>query len=95
MPRRKHVKIIIASDGTCTVDAIDFIGPACQAATLEIAAALGGQIDHQHDQPEARLRERSGERGQEAAKGPESGLLAMGKSAPCGPTRSATTLPLA
>ena len=68
MPRGKHVKIIIAADGTCSVDAINFIGPACQAATLEITAALGGQIDDQHDKPEARIRERCGEREQEGAK---------------------------
>lgn len=59
MPQSKHIKIIIGADGTCSVDAIDFIGPACQAATLEIASALGGPIEHQHVKPEARLRERS------------------------------------
>ena len=56
MPRGKHVKILIASDGTCAVDAINFTGPSCQAATGEITAVLGGQIDHQHTKPEARVR---------------------------------------
>jgi hypothetical protein len=46
MPRGKHVKIIIAPDGTCTVDAINFTGASCRAATGEITAAPGGQIDH-------------------------------------------------
>ena len=61
MPRSKHVKIIIAPDGACTVDAINFTGPSCQAATGEITAALGGQIDHQRLKPEARIREACGQ----------------------------------
>ena len=59
MPRGKHIKIIIAVDGQCAVDAVNFTGPACQIATLKITSALGGEIEHQHDKPEARLRERS------------------------------------
>ena len=68
MPRGKHIKLIIGVDGSCKIDAVNFIGPACQAATLEITAALGGQIDRQHDKPEARIRERCGEREREGAK---------------------------
>ena len=68
MDRAKHLKIIIASDGTCSADAINFTGPACQAATGEITAALGGQIDHQHDKPEARIRGRCGEGEREQAR---------------------------
>jgi len=60
MPRGKHLKIIIASDGTCAVDAINFVGPACQAATQEITDAIGGRLRHEHDKLEARLRERTG-----------------------------------
>ena len=59
MSRGKHIRIIISPDGTCTVDALNFTGPACQVATGEITAALGGQIDHQRDKPEARLRQQS------------------------------------
>ena len=59
MPHGKHIKIVIAPDGGCAVDAINFTGPACQIATLEISSALGGEIEHQHDKPEACLRERS------------------------------------
>ena len=68
MPTGKHIKIIIAADGTCAIDAINFTGPSCQAATGEIAAALGGQIDHQHAKPEARLRERCGQSEREQAR---------------------------
>ena len=68
MPRGKHIRLIISIDGTCSVDAINFTGPVCKAATLEITAALGGQIDHQHDKPEARIRERCKERDQEGAR---------------------------
>ena len=59
MPHGKHIKVVITVDGTCSVDAINFTGPACQAATLEIATVLGGQIERQREKPEARLRERS------------------------------------
>ena len=68
MPRDKHVKIIIAPDGTCAVDAINFTGPSCQAATGEITAALGGQIDHQRLKPEARVRQRGGQGEREQAR---------------------------
>ncbi len=68
MPRGKHVKIIIAPDGTCTVDAINFTGPSCQAATGEITTALGGQIDHQRVKPEAHVRERCGQSEREQAR---------------------------
>ncbi len=68
MPRGKHVKLIIGVDGTCSIDAINFTGPACQAATMEITTALGDQIDHQHDKPEARIRGRCGEGEREQAR---------------------------
>jgi len=55
MPHSKHITVIIAPDGTCSVDAINFTGPACQVATGEITAALGGHIDHQRLKPEARI----------------------------------------
>ena len=68
MPRGKHLKIIIASDGTCQIDAFRFVGSACQVATGEITAALGGQIDHRHDKPEARIRQRCGQGEREQAR---------------------------
>ena len=64
----KQIRIIIGVDGKCSVDAINFTGPACQIATTEITSALGGQIDHQHDKPEARRCERSGEGERERAR---------------------------
>ncbi len=56
MPHGKHIKIIIGVDGECAIDAINFTGTACQVATLEMASALGGQIEHQREKPEARTR---------------------------------------
>jgi hypothetical protein len=68
MPRSKHLKIIIGVDGACSIDAISFTGTACQVATIEITTILGGQIEHQHDKPEARLRERCGQAERESAR---------------------------
>jgi hypothetical protein len=68
MPHGRHIKIIIGVDGTCSVDAINFTGPACQAATLEIASALGGPIERQHVKPEARLCQRSATTEREGAR---------------------------
>ena len=68
MPHATHIKVVISVEGECAIDAINFTGPACQAATLEIASVLGGQIEHQHEKPEARLRERCGEREREEAR---------------------------
>ena len=68
MSRGKHITVIIGVDGSCSVDAINFIGPACQVATQEITAVLGGRIDYQHLKPEARLRERCGQGEREAAR---------------------------
>ncbi len=62
MPAGKHMKIIIAADGTCRIDALNFVGPACQAATQELTALLGGAVVQQHLKPEARLRERADQR---------------------------------
>ena len=67
MPRGKHVKLIISIDGGCSIDAVNFTGPSCQAATQEITAALGGQVGHQHSKPEARIRQRCGQREREQA----------------------------
>ena len=68
MPQRKRIKIIIAVDGECAINAINFTGPACQSATMEITSALGGQIDHWHEKPEARIRVPSGEGEREGAR---------------------------
>jgi hypothetical protein len=60
MPRGKHLKLIIGVDGTCSIDAVNFTGPSCQAATQEIAHALGGQVVQEHAKPEARIWKRCG-----------------------------------
>ncbi len=64
----KHVKITIAPGGTCTVDAMNFTGQSCHTATAEITAALGGQIDHLRDKPEARRRAQTGQPEREASR---------------------------
>ena len=68
MPRGKHIKLIIGVDGSCQVDAINFTDGSCRAATQEITAVLGGQIDHQHDKPETRCRMHAGQREREGAR---------------------------
>ena len=68
MPRGKHIKLIIAVDGSCRVDAVNFTGPSCKAATKEITSALGGQIDHEGTKPEARIRQRCGQGEREEAR---------------------------
>ena len=68
MKREKHIKITISSDGAVSVDAIGFRGSGCKAATLEITAALGGQIDHEDEKPEIRLREQRGQSERETAR---------------------------
>lgn len=68
MPRGKHIKVIIALDGGCSVDAVNFTGPTCQTATQEITAVLGGQITREQLKPEARVRERIGQAGRECTR---------------------------
>jgi len=68
MPRGKHIQIIIGVDGRCRIDALNFTGPACLAATAEIAAILGGQIDQEYDKPEARAAQRRGHQEPEQAR---------------------------
>ncbi|MCB9867739.1 MAG: DUF2997 domain-containing protein [Phycisphaerales bacterium] len=68
MPRGKHLKVIIAIDGSCSVDALNFTGSACRVATLEITSMLGGDVTGQHDRPEARLHERASQAEREGAR---------------------------
>jgi hypothetical protein len=68
MPRGKHVKLMIGVDGRCSIDAVNFTDASCKSITQEIAAAQGGQIAHQHDKPEARIRHRGGQAEQEHAR---------------------------
>jgi len=68
MPRGKYIRIIIAKDGSCSVDAMNFTDASCQAATKEITSALGGQIDKSRPKPEARIRSRCGQPESERAR---------------------------
>ena len=68
MSQNKQLKIRIAADGTCAVDALNFVGPACQAATAEIVVALGGAVQNEQLKPEARQREPRRQRDREAAR---------------------------
>lgn len=67
MNKERHLRIVIGMDGSCSVDAINFTGPSCRTATMEVASALGVQIGH-HDKPEVRMRERSGQSDREQAR---------------------------
>ena len=49
----KHVRMIIKSDGSCTVDAVNFTDATCTQATQQILSALGGTITEDHLKPEA------------------------------------------
>jgi hypothetical protein len=49
----KHVRMIIRSDGSCTVDAINFTDATCTQATQQILGALGGPITEGRLKPEA------------------------------------------
>ncbi len=62
MPAGKQIKVIIAADGTCAIDALNFVGSTCQLATQELARLLGGAVTHQELKPEAWLREPAGQR---------------------------------
>ena len=68
MVRGKSVKIVISADGTCSIDALNFVGPACQAATQEITALLGGAVTRQQLKPEVWLRDVATQRQQETAR---------------------------
>ena len=68
MPRGKHIRIIIATDGSCSVDAMNFTDASCQTATQEIASALGGQTNKSRLKSEARIRSRCGQPESEQAR---------------------------
>lgn len=68
MRRNQHLRMVIAVDGTCRIDAVNFAGSACQVATLELAAVLGGGVLSQRSKPETWLRERALPNQQEEAR---------------------------
>jgi hypothetical protein len=57
MPSGTHVKIIIHTDGSCAIDALNFTDATCTQATQQITAALGGQVIQDRLKPEARNRQ--------------------------------------
>jgi hypothetical protein len=68
MNQGRHIKLIIGVDGSCSIDAVNFTGPSCQAATREIARALGGRVLQEHAKPEARARLRAAQSERERAR---------------------------
>ena len=52
----KHVEVVVAPDGTCTIDAVNFTDASCTQITRQLAAALGGQILSDRRKPEAAIR---------------------------------------
>jgi len=64
----KHVQIIIAPDGTCTIDAINFKDASCTQVTQQLIAALGGQVVADQLKPEAANRPQLANRTKETAR---------------------------
>ncbi len=52
----KHVEVVVAPDGGCTIDAVNFPDASCTQVTQQLAAALGGQIVTERLKPEAAIR---------------------------------------
>ena len=61
MARGKHVKLLIHTDGSCSVDAVDFIDASCLSVTNEITSALAGRVLNEQHKPEARIRQQRGQ----------------------------------
>ncbi len=51
--RDKHITLIIAADGSCVIDAINFADASCQQATHQIVQALGARVVAERHKPEA------------------------------------------
>ncbi len=64
----KHVQIVVAPDGTCTIDAINFKDASCTQVTQQLIAALGGQVVIDRLKPEAAHRPQLANRNKEAAR---------------------------
>jgi hypothetical protein len=64
----KHVQVIVAPDGTCTIDAINFKNASCTHVTQQLIAALGGQVVADRMKPEAANRPQLANRAKEAAR---------------------------
>ncbi len=64
----RHVQIVIAPDGTCTIDAINFKDAGCTQVTQQLLAVLAGQIMADRLKPEAANRPPLANRSKEAAR---------------------------
>ena len=66
--RIKHVRMIIKSDGSCTVDAINFTDTTCTQATQQILAALSAPVTEDRLKPEAQRLPRQANNRREATR---------------------------
>ncbi len=64
----KHVQIVIAPDGTCTIDAINFKDASCTQVTQQLIAVLGGQVVADRMKLEAANRPQLANRAKEATR---------------------------
>ncbi len=53
---QKHVEVVVAPDGSCTIDAMNFTDASCTQVTQQLATALGGQVSSDRRKPEAAIR---------------------------------------
>ena len=64
----KHVQILVAPDGTCTIDAINFKDASCTQVTQQLIAALGGPVLADRLKPETANRPQLANHNKEAAR---------------------------
>jgi hypothetical protein len=64
----KHVQIVVAPDGTCTIEAINFKDASCTQVTRQLIAALGGQVVADRMKAEAANRPQLANRAKEATR---------------------------
>jgi hypothetical protein len=64
----KHVEVVVAPDGTCTIDALNFADASCTQVTRQLADALSGQIVVDRLKPEAAIRPQLSSDRKEAAR---------------------------
>lgn len=64
----KHVEVVVAPDGNCTIDAMNFTDASCTHVTQQLAAALGGQVLTDRRKPEAAIRPQLSNDRKEAAR---------------------------
>jgi len=60
--------MIIRTDGTCSIDAVNFTDATCTHATEQIMRALGGQVAEERFKPEAQRLPTQANRRKESAR---------------------------